>query len=113
MMSEESKELLQVGIELMKRLEREETVLPTSRYTNQWRNEVGVVSKQLKEGARFLLFLSFLLENKLKTHRITGVEPTQDIYEVKMVCFRLFKPSFGTSRQLHCSSSSLHRRVTI
>ena len=45
MMSEESKELLQVGIELMKRLEREETVLPTSRYTNQWRNEVGDLVK--------------------------------------------------------------------
>ena len=49
MMSEESKELLQVGIELMKRLGSEETVLPNSRYTNQWRNEVGVVSKQLKD----------------------------------------------------------------
>ena len=96
----------------MERLEREETVLPSSRYTNQWRNGVGVVSKQLKEAALFLPFLSFLLENKLKTHRITGVEPIQYIYEIKMVCFRLFKPSFGTSRQLHCSSSSLHRRVT-
>ena len=39
-------------------------------------------------------------------------EPTQDIYEVKMVGFRLFKPLFGTSRQLHCNISSLHRQVT-
>ena len=49
MMSEESKELLQVVINLMKRLEREKTVLPSSGSTNQWINEVGVVSKQLKE----------------------------------------------------------------
>ena len=66
MMSEESKELLQVGIEIMKCLEREEVVRTTSHRTNQWRNEVGIVSKQLREGVHFLPFLSLLLENKLK-----------------------------------------------
>ena len=60
----------------MKRLEKEETVLPFFRCTNQWRNEVGVVSKQLKEGALCLPFLAYLLENKLKTYRIAGLGST-------------------------------------
>ena len=87
MVSEESRELSQVAIRFMKHLEKEETILPFFRCTNQWRNEVGVVSKQLKEGALCLPFLAYLLENKLKTHRIAGLEPTEEIYGIKMVSF--------------------------
>ena len=106
MVCEESRELSQVAIRFMKRLEKEETVLPFCRCTDQWRNEVGVVSKQLKEGVLFLPFLAYLLENKLKTHRIARLEPTEDIYGIKIVSFLVFKASFGTSRPLHWSSSS-------
>ena len=83
-MSEESRELSQVAIRFMK---QEDTVLPFFRCTNQWSNEVGVVSKQLKEGALCLPFLAYLFENKLITHRIAGLEPTEEIYGIKMVSF--------------------------
>ena len=53
----------------------------------EWRNGVGVVSKQLKQGARFYLFLCFSCENKLKTCRIPGVGPIEDIYKVILLLF--------------------------
>ena len=47
----DSIELLQVAIRFKKHLEKETTNLPFFRCRNKWRNKVGVVSKQLKDGA--------------------------------------------------------------
>ena len=92
MMSEESKELFQVAIKVKKRLDKEENLPPFFRCTNQWRNEVGVVSKQVR-GDHFPTYLGSPFENKLKTHRITVVEPTADVSEIKIMflcCLALY-----------------------
>ena len=77
-----------------------------TRHRNQWRNGVGVVSKQLKQGARFHLFLCFSRENKLKTCRIPGVGPIEDIYKVILLLFHVFRPS--SPRLGHCMIAVHH-----
>ena len=105
---EESRDLSQVAIRFMKRLEKEETVLPFCRCTDQWRNEVGVVSKQLNKGVLFLPFLTYLLEKQAKTHRIAGLEPTEDGYTEDCVLPRVH--NIRESIQ-HAYSSQLHHGV--
>ena len=70
---------------------------------------MGVVSKNLKQGACFHLFLCFSSENKLKTCRIPGVGPVEDIYKVILLLFHVFRPS--SLRLGHCMIAVHHYRV--
>lgn len=72
----ESRELSQVATRFMKRLHRRETVLPINHHKNQWRHEVSMISKQLRQ---FQQIFRFFQENKLKPVRIPGVGHTEDI----------------------------------
>ena len=56
---------------------------------------MGGVSKEVKKGVHFLTYLG---SRKLKTHRIIVVEPTEDVYEIKITCFCVVQPSNGICR---------------